>query len=64
MEELEEEYKKFSKEEFRIVATVGVSMKIVRVRDAKVVWAGQGETNDVSLVNGATRIVESFMETI
>lgn len=64
LEELEEEYKKFNRSEFRVVATVGVSMKIIRVRDARIVWAGQGETNDVSLVNGVTRIVDEFIKSM
>lgn len=61
LSELEEEYKKYSKQEFRVVATVGMSVKVVRVRNGEIIWLGQGETNDVSLVGGASRIADQFI---
>lgn len=62
LEELEEEYKKYYVTQVKVVATVGISMKIVRVRDARIVWAGQAETNDTSLVDGTSRIVDAFIK--
>ncbi|MEM7369774.1 MAG: CsgG/HfaB family protein [Bacteroidota bacterium] len=64
VQELEEELKKTSIEKFSIVATVGVSAKIVDVKTAKILWMGQAETNDFTLVDASNRIINDFIEDI
>lgn len=64
LEELEEEYKKVSKTEFKIIASIGISAKIVEVKSTKIYWMGQAETVDFTLVNGTNRIVEKFFSNI
>ncbi|OJJ19692.1 hypothetical protein BKI52_19360 [marine bacterium AO1-C] len=62
--ELDERLKKVSKKEFRTIASVGIAAKIVDVRNAKIVWMGQSETNDFTLVSGGKRIIAKFIESI
>lgn len=59
--ELEEEFGKISKTEFRTIAAIGISAKIVDVNSTKIDWMGQGETIDFTLVQGANRILDKFM---
>lgn len=64
LEDLENEYRKLSRREFRIIASVGVSAKVVDVRTGAIVWSGQAETNDFTLVNGSRRILQEFLASI
>jgi curli biogenesis system outer membrane secretion channel CsgG len=61
LEELENEYQKVLKHEYRVIATIGISAKIVDVRTGEIVWTGQAETNDFTLVNGTERILNEFL---
>lgn len=62
--ELEEELKKTSRQEFHSIAVVGVTAKLVNVRTASIEWMGQGETVDVTIVNGAARIINALVVTM
>jgi hypothetical protein len=62
--ELEYNLNQNPREEFRTVATIGISAKIVDVRTGEIVWMGQAETTDFTLVDGANRIVEEFFISI
>jgi len=64
LEELEDELKKYSSTEFKVIASIGISAKVVNVRDAKIYWMGQAETTDFTLVNGTNRILTKFIEAI
>ena len=64
LDELDEELKKIAKTEFRVIASIGISAKMVSVRDAKIQWMGQAETADFTLVGGASRILREFIESI
>jgi pilus assembly protein Flp/PilA len=64
LEELEEILAKASKEEYRTIATLGISAKIVDVKTSEIVWMGQAETTDFTLVSAAKRIVDEFMVSI
>jgi curli biogenesis system outer membrane secretion channel CsgG len=64
LEDLEEEINKFSRRESRVIATVGISAKIVDVRTGTIVWTGQSETVDFTLVNGSERILNGFLASI
>lgn len=61
LSELEEELGKLTKTEFRNIASIGVSAKIVDVSTTKIDWMGQGETVDFTLVRGANRILDKFV---
>jgi hypothetical protein len=64
LEEMEEMLAKSSKEEYRTIATLGISAKIVDVKTGEIVWMGQAETTDFTLVNAANRIVDEFLVSI
>jgi hypothetical protein len=61
LEELENEYRKVLKRENRVIATMGISAKVVDVRTGGIIWTGQAETNDFTLVNGTARILNEFL---
>jgi len=46
------------------IASIGISAKVVDVRNARIVWMGQAETNDFTLVGGADRLVATFLASI
>ena len=62
--EIETELAKLSKEEFRVIASVGISAKVVDVKKGEIVWLGQGETNDFTTVNATRRILDKFLESM
>lgn len=62
--EIETELEKLSKQEFRVIASVGISAKVVDVKEGKVVWLGQGETADFTTVNATRRILEEFIKSM
>jgi hypothetical protein len=64
LEELEEELKKYSMQEFRVIGTVGITAKIIDVRTGAIIWTGQAETTDFTLVDGAKRILQSFIKSV
>jgi len=63
LEELENELQNVKKREFRTVASVGISAKIVNVRTGEIVWMGQAETTDFTLVDAAARVVDELLKT-
>lgn len=62
--EIEEELKKRSVQEFRVIATVGITAKIIHVSSGAIIWTGQAETVDFTLVDGAKRILEGFIKSV
>jgi len=62
--EIETELAKLSKQEFRVIATVGISAKVVDVKRGDIVWLGQGETNDFTTVNATRRILDEFLKSL
>jgi len=62
--ELEEEMKKAHVRQTSTIASIGISAKVVDVRNARIVWMGQAETNDFTLVGGADRLVATFLASI
>ncbi|NEQ77420.1 MAG: hypothetical protein F6K23_33055 [Okeania sp. SIO2C9] len=64
IEELETEISKLSIREFRVVASVGISAKLVDVKTGQITWLGQGETNDFTTVAATRRILEEFLKSI
>jgi len=61
IEELEEELLKEPREEFRTIASVGISAKIVDVQTGEIIWMGQSETTDFTLVQASSRVVEELL---
>lgn len=64
LEELEDEYGDLSKAEFQVIASVGISAKVVDVKNGQIVWLGQGTTNDFTIVNATRRILEDFIKSM
>lgn len=64
LEELEEELAKAYTTEYRTIASIGVSAKIVDTVTGEIVWMGQAETTDFTLVDGASRIIDEFIRSI
>jgi hypothetical protein len=64
LSEIETELTKTSKQEFRVIASVGISAKVVDVRRGEIIWLGQGETNDFTTVNATQRILNEFIKSI
>jgi hypothetical protein len=62
--ELENEYSSISRTTFEVVASVGISAKIINIKNGEVVWVGQGTTNDLTLVSATKRILEEFILSI
>lgn len=64
LEELEAKLAETYKTEYRTIASIGVSAKIVDTRTGEIVWMGQAETTDFTLVDGASRIIDEFIMSI
>lgn len=64
LEELEDEYGDLSKAEFQVIASVGISAKVVDVKTGQIVWLGQGSTNDFTIVNATRRILKDFIKSM
>ena len=64
LEELEEELQKYSRQEFRVIATIGITAKIIDISTGEIIWTGQAETSDFTLVDGAKRILEGFINSV
>ena len=64
LEELEHDLRSHTKEEIRNIVSLGISAKIIDVRNSKVRWIGQAETIDLTLLNAATRILNEFYKSI
>lgn len=64
LEELEDKLSEVSKKEFRVIASVGISAKVVDVKNATIRWLGQGETNDFAIVSATKRILEEFLKSM
>lgn len=62
--EIETELAKVSKQEFRVVASVGISAKVVDVEGGEIIWLGQGEANDFTTVNATQRILVDFIKSM
>jgi len=64
LEELEDKYNSRLKTEFHVIASIGVSAKVVDVKSGKILWLGQGETNDFDVVSATRRILVEFLNSI
>lgn len=64
LQDLEDTYKTQSKTESRVIASIGLSVKLVDVNTGKILWLAQGETNDFDIVNATRRIITKFIESI
>lgn len=64
LDELENELKETYKTVYRTIASIGVTAKIVDTRTGEIVWMGQAETTDFTLVDGASRIIDEFIMSI
>lgn len=64
LEKLEQQYGERTKKESHVIASIGVSAKVVDVKSGKIVWLGQGETNDFNVVDATRRILEDFLFSI
>ncbi|MDZ4786783.1 MAG: CsgG/HfaB family protein [bacterium] len=60
--EIETELGKLAKNESRVIATVGISSKVVDVKSGGIIWQGQGEANDFTTVNASKRVLEDFIK--
>lgn len=64
LSELDNELVKTSRIETRVISSVGISVKIVDVKTAQIIWLGQGETNDFTSVSATRRILDEFLKSI
>lgn len=64
LQELDRQYGERTKKESHIIASIGVSAKVVDVKSGEIVWLGQGETNDLNVVDATRRILEDFLYSI
>ena len=64
LDELDNELVKTSRIETRVISSVGISVKIVDVKNVQIIWLGQGETNDFTSVSATRRILEEFFKSI
>jgi curli biogenesis system outer membrane secretion channel CsgG len=64
LQDLEDTYKTQSKTESRVIASIGLSVKLVDINTGKILWLAQGETNDFDIVNATRRIITKFIESI
>lgn len=62
LEELQRELEETTVSEVRNVASIGISAKIIDIKSGEIVWMGQAETTDFTLVGGANRIIETLIE--
>lgn len=62
--ELEEELQKSSKITTRVIASVGITAKIVDVKKGEIIWLGQAETTDFTTVGATQRILDTFYESM
>ena len=62
--ELETELKKNYIPDSRVIASVGISAKVVDARKGEIVWLGQAETNSFTTVDATRRILDEFLASI
>lgn len=64
LRELEDELEKLPAQRFWTVANVGVTVKLVDVATSEIIWMGQAETTDVTLVGGASRVADALLSNL
>ncbi|WP_293143177.1 MULTISPECIES: CsgG/HfaB family protein [unclassified Microcoleus] len=64
LSELETELKKTYISDARVIASVGISAKVVDVKKGEIIWLGQAETNDFTTVSATRRILDDFFASI
>jgi hypothetical protein len=64
LDEYQDEIEKYPRREFRVVASLGVTARVVDIRSGEIIWTGQAETTDFTLVSAAERILSDFFASI
>jgi len=64
LSELDTELKKTYISDARVIASVGISAKVIDVSKGEIIWLGQSETNDFTTVSATRRILDQFFSSI
>jgi hypothetical protein len=64
LEEFQDGLEDSKVQEYRTVASIGISVKVIDVVSGEIVWMGQAETTDLTLVGGTRRVVEALVSSL